>query len=51
MNNPANPLLLRITDLDVSFHINDDTVHAVRGVSLDLHKGETLALVGESGSG
>ena len=27
------------------------SVHAIRGVNIDLYKGETVALVGESGSG
>ena len=43
--------LLSIRDLEVDFAVTDGTVHAVRGVSLDVAKGETLAIVGESGSG
>jgi ABC-type glutathione transport system ATPase component len=45
--------VLRVRDLDVFFpgRIGSPPVKAVRGVSLDLHKHEILALVGESGSG
>jgi len=43
--------ILQIKDLSVSFRTVTGTVYAVRGVSMDLHKGETLAIVGESGSG
>jgi len=43
--------ILEIKDLSVSFKTVTGTVYAVRGVSMDLHKGETLAIVGESGSG
>ena len=43
--------LLSIRDLEVDFTVADGTVHAVRGVSLDVANGETLAIVGESGSG
>jgi len=43
--------LLRIHDLHVSFRVSTGMIHPVRGVSLDLHRGETLALVGESGCG
>ncbi|MDU0348987.1 ABC transporter ATP-binding protein [Actinomyces sp. MRS3W] len=43
--------LLEVSDLRVSFPSEDGVVHAVRGVNLELARGEVLALVGESGSG
>jgi len=43
--------LLRIENLKIDFETEAATVHAVRGVSLDILPGQTLALVGESGSG
>ena len=43
--------ILEIHDLDISFRTNAGSVHAIRGVDLDLQQGETVAIVGESGSG
>jgi oligopeptide/dipeptide ABC transporter ATP-binding protein len=46
----AEPLL-RVENLHVHFHTGAGTVQAVSNVSLELFRGETLAVVGESGCG
>ena len=43
--------LLRIDRLNVEFGSTDHPVKAVNGVSLEVHRGETLGIIGESGSG
>ncbi len=43
--------LLEVKDLRVSFFIPAGEVQAVRGISFTLEKGESLAIVGESGCG
>ena len=43
--------LLDVRNLSVDFHTTHGTVHAVRDVSWHLGRGETLAILGESGSG
>jgi oligopeptide/dipeptide ABC transporter ATP-binding protein len=43
--------LLQVDDLRVEFDTYGGTVQAVRGVSFEVHAGQTLAIVGESGCG
>ncbi|NMO75840.1 ABC transporter ATP-binding protein [Niallia alba] len=43
--------ILEVTNLQVSFSSYGGEVQAVRGVNFSLKKGETLAIVGESGCG
>ncbi|MDQ3691917.1 MAG: dipeptide/oligopeptide/nickel ABC transporter permease/ATP-binding protein [Chloroflexota bacterium] len=43
--------ILRVRDLSIEFNAPGGPLRAVDGVSFDLHRGETLGLVGESGCG
>ncbi|WP_127754632.1 ABC transporter ATP-binding protein [Devosia sp. 1566] len=43
--------LLSVHNLSVDFHTARGAVHAVRNVSWSVNRGETLAILGESGSG
>jgi peptide/nickel transport system ATP-binding protein len=43
--------LLKISGLSVEYRTTDGVVHAVDDLSLELQKGETLGLVGETGAG
>jgi len=51
VNDTPNPVVLSVRDLSVSYHAQRGRVQAVNRVSFDLHAGETLALIGESGCG
>ncbi|MGW4565283.1 ABC transporter ATP-binding protein [Streptomyces sp. NPDC004561] len=44
-------MLLEVRDLRVEFRTRDGVAHAVNGVSFAVDAGETLAVLGESGSG
>ena len=43
--------ILEIRDLVVEYHTDDAVIHAVNGVNLDVRRGETIGLVGETGAG
>lgn len=43
--------LLKIENLTVEYHANREIVHAVTDVNLEIKKGESLGLVGETGAG
>jgi oligopeptide transport system ATP-binding protein len=47
----SSPLLMQVKNLTTRFYTDDGTVYAVNGISYDLHEGETLGIVGESGCG
>ena len=43
--------LLQVEDLSTFFYTEENIVKSLRNIDLTIHKGETLALVGESGCG
>ncbi len=51
MKNTASSPLLKVENLVTSFESHEQTIRAVDGVSLAIHRGETYALLGESGCG
>lgn len=44
-------LLLEVDDLQVEFRTREGVAKAINGVDFDLYQGQTLAILGESGSG
>lgn len=46
-----NEQLLSIQNLTTQYHTDENIIHAVNGINLNLRKGGSLGLVGESGAG
>ena len=47
----AAPAMIRVRDLKKIYHVGDVDVPALRGVDLDVARGEFLSVIGPSGSG
>jgi putative ABC transport system ATP-binding protein len=47
----TDPALIALTDVTKVYHMGDEDVHALAGVTLEIHSGEFVAVMGSSGSG
>ncbi|MCE5185298.1 MAG: ABC transporter ATP-binding protein [Planctomycetaceae bacterium] len=50
-SNQSSPVVIRITNLTRTYRIGSEKVQALRGISLEVHKNEYVAVMGHSGSG
>ena len=45
------PHLIELNDVYKIYHMGDEEIHALDGISLTIDRGEFVAIVGQSGSG
>ena len=48
---PHGPVVIDIENITKHYVMGEETVHALRGVTLQIHRNEYLAIMGPSGSG
>jgi putative ABC transport system ATP-binding protein len=48
---PAGPLVIDIAGVTKLYEMGEETIHALRGVTVQIHRNEYLAIMGPSGSG
>jgi putative ABC transport system ATP-binding protein len=51
MKRPDGPIVIDIENITKDYVMGEETVHALRGVSLQIRRGEYIAVMGPSGSG
>ena len=51
LNSDNRKVVIELNDVYRDFHVGDETVHALRGVSFKIYEGEFVTIMGKSGSG
>lgn len=51
INSYNRKVVIELQDVFRDFHVGDETVHALRGVSFKIYEGEFVTIMGKSGSG